>query len=226
MKTNEELQKDVMEEIKSDPLLRTIASEIGVTAKEGVVTLSGLVDSYSKKLAAERAAQRVMGVKVVAIDLEVKVRDTGSRTDIEIADAVKNALKWHTAVNEDLIEIKVDDGWISLDGTAEWDYQKKAAEVAVQDLVGVRGVTNRILVRSEAVDAREHKNKISAAFHRSATIDSSNVRVDVLGNKVTLHGKVRSWAEKREAENVALGLPGVVGVDNQIEIDTEIFTTY
>lgn len=226
MKTNEELQRDVMEEIKADPLLREIASEIGVTAKDGVVTLSGLVNVYSKKLAAERAAQKVMGVKVVAVDIEVKLIGTGSRTDTEIAEAVKNALAWHTAVNEDLIEIKVDDGWIYLDGEAEWEYQKKAAEVAVQDLVGVRGITNRIMVRSETVDAKEVKNKITAAFLRSATIDSATVKVDVSGNTVTLHGKVRSWAEKKEAENVAWALPGVTSVNNEIEIDTEILTVH
>jgi osmotically-inducible protein OsmY len=226
MKTNEELQKDVMEELKSDPLLSNIASEIGVTAKEGVVTLSGLVDTYNKKLAAERAAQRVMGVKVVAVDLEVRLKGAGSRSDIEISEAVKNALKWHTALNEDLVEIKVDDGWIYLDGVVEWDYQKKAAELAVQDLVGVRGVTNRITIRSTTVDAKEIKNKVAAAFHRSATIDSSNVKVDVSGNKVTIRGKVRSWAEKREAENVAWGFPGIVSVDNQIEVDTEVFSTF
>jgi osmotically-inducible protein OsmY len=167
-----------------------------------------------------------MGVKVVAVDLEVRLKGAGSRSDIEISEAVKNALKWHTALNEDLVEIKVDDGWIYLDGVVEWDYQKKAAELAVQDLVGVRGVTNRITIRSTTVDAKEIKNKVAAAFHRSATIDSSNVKVDVSGNKVTIRGKVRSWAEKREAENVAWGFPGIVSVDNQIEVDTEVFSTF
>lgn len=223
MKTNEELQKDVMEEIKWDPLLRNVASEIGVSAKDGVVTLSGMVDTYGKKLSAERAAQRVKGVKVVACDIDIKLSKIGIRTDIEIAEAIKNALKWHSAVNEDLIEVKVDNGWVFLEGEADWDYQKKAAEGAIEDLIGVRGVTNNILVKSHKVDAKEIKQKIAAAFHRSATIDSSSIGVDISGSRITLMGTVRSWAEKKEAENVAWSTPGVLVVDNKIDIDTEVF---
>jgi osmotically-inducible protein OsmY len=220
MKEDIELQQDVMEEIKWDPQLKDIASEIGVAAKDGVVTLSGIVDSYARKLAAEKAAQRVHGVKVVAVDLEVKIAPTTEKTDAEIATAVKNALTWHTAVNEDQIEIKVDEGWVYLDGTVEWDYMKKAAEKAISDLIGVRGVTNRINVSSKAVESSEVKRRITAAFHRSASIDSSNVHVEVAGGHVILTGKVRTWAERQDAENAAWTFPGVVAVDNQIEIDT------
>jgi osmotically-inducible protein OsmY len=222
MKTDDELQKDVMEEIKWDPILGKEAPQIGVTAHEGVVTLSGEVETYSKKLAAERAAQRVMGVKVVAVDLEVKLLKNKVRTDSDIAESVKNALTWHSLVNEDLIKIKVDNGWVYLDGTAEWDYQKKAAQTVVQDLLGVRGVTNNIAVKSKVTDVVDIKRKISAAFHRHATVDSSNVSVEVAGSRATLRGKVRSWAEKRDAEDVAWAAPGVLAVDNKIEIDAEL----
>ena len=222
MKTDEELQKDVMDEIRWDPSLGKEAAQIGVTAHEGVVTLSGNVETYSKKLAAERAAQRVMGVKVVAVDLEVQLSKNGMRSDTDIAESVKNALKWHTLVNEDLVEIKVDNGWIYLEGTAEWEYQKKAAQNAVQDLIGVRGVTNNIKVKSKTTDVMDIKRKISAAFHRSATIDSSNIEVDISGSRATLKGKVRSWAEKRDAEDAAWTAPGVLVVDNKIEIDSEL----
>lgn len=222
MKTNEELQKDVMEEIKWDPQLSSMATQIGVTAKDGVVTLSGNVDTFTQKLAAEKATQRVSGVKVVAVDIEVAIKGIHERTDTEIAEAVKNALTWHAAVNEGLIDIKVDNGWIYLDGTAEWDYQKKAAETVVRDLIGVRGVTNRISVRSQTAEPREIKRKIAAAFHRSASMDSKNVEVEVYQNKVTLTGKVRTWAERTDAERVAWSIPGVTIVENKIEVDVQL----
>ncbi len=221
MKTDSELQRDVMEEIKWDPRLKNVATEIGVSAHDGVVTLSGMVESYSQKLAAEQAAQRVAGARVVAIDLTIKLGRTEKRSDTDIAEAVSNALKWHSAVNEDLIKIKVDNGWVYLDGTAEWDYQKKAAETAVQDLIGVMGVINRIVVRTTAVDPIDIRKKISSAFHRSATIDLSRIEIEIVGNRVVLKGKVRSWAEKKDAESVAWSSPGVVGVDNKLEIESE-----
>jgi osmotically-inducible protein OsmY len=222
MKTDLELQQDVLDEIKWDPQLKDMASEIGVAVKDGVVTLSGLVDSYNKKLATEKAAQRVHGVKVVAVDIDVRISPSSLKTDSEIATAIKNALTWHSAVSEDEIEIKVDEGWVYLDGTVEWDYMKKAAENAVSSLVGVRGVTNRIAVNSNVVEPVDVKRKINAAFHRSATIDSSNVRADVTGGIVTLTGKVRTWAERQDAETAALSCPGVVQVNNKIEVDTAI----
>jgi len=222
MKTNEELQKDVMAEIHWDPVLKDVATEIGVTAKDGVVALSGIVNAYAKKLAAERAAQRVMGVRVVAVDIEVKLGPDRVKTDTEIGEAIKNALTWHSAVNEDKIEIKVDSGWVFLDGNVQWDYEKKAAENAIQDLIGIRGVTNRITVQPESLDPVEIKKQITAAFHRSATVDSSTVKVETSGNHVILKGKVRSWREKKDAENVAWSLPGVMDVNNRIEIVSEI----
>ena len=223
MKTNEELQKDVIQEIKWDPQLRTVATEIGVSAKDGVITLSGIVDTYARKLAAEKAAQRVHGVKVVAVDIEVKPVKTGIKSDTEIAEAVSNALKWNSAVNEDRIEVKVDNGWVYLNGQVEWEYEKRTAESAIKNLLGVRGVTNNITIKSKVIDAVEIKNKISEAFHRNARLDSHAIRVEVVGSTVTLKGTVRSWTEKEEAERVAWSSPGVLTVDNRMEIFNEVF---
>jgi osmotically-inducible protein OsmY len=222
MKTDAELQKDVMDEIKYDPQLKDIATEIGVTAKDGVVTISGMVDTYLKKIAVENAAQRVGGVKVVAVDVEVKTPPTAAKTDIEIATAIKNALAWHTAVTEDLIEVRVDNGWVYLDGSVEWNYMKKAAENAVAGLTGVRGVTNRIQVKVRSIDPIDVKRRINSAFHRSATVDSSNIVIEVSGSRITLSGKVRTWAERNDAEDAAWSIPGVISVNNKIEIDTMI----
>jgi osmotically-inducible protein OsmY len=226
MKTNEELRKDVMEEIKWDPELRAIATEIGVASKDGVITLSGTVDTYWKKIAAEKAAQRVLGVKVVASDVEVKIGGIGKRTDTEIAEAVRNALRWNSAVNEDHIEVKVDDGWVYLDGSVDYEFEKKYARECVEDLVAVRGVTNRISVKISSIDAKDIQHKISAAYHRSATVDSSSIRIETSGDKVTLRGKVRSWAEKKEAEDIAWAAPGVMSVDNKIDIDIDVYASF
>ena len=224
MKSNDDLQKDVLEEIRWDPQLRNVVSQIGVTAGSGVITLSGMVDSYSRKVAAERAAQRVLGVKVVASDLEVRLEAGELRTDTQIAETIANVLSWHTALSQDKIEIKVENGRVLLEGSVDWEYQKKAAESAVQDILGVRGVTNQIAVTSapNKIDAQKIKERIATAFQRSALVDSSSIRVEILGSRVTLHGRVRTWIEKEDAENVAWSSPGVLLVDNQIEIDTEV----
>lgn len=223
MKTDQQLQHDVMEEIKWDPHLKSIATQIGVTAKDGVITLSGEVDTYRKKIAAEHAAQRVAGVKVVAVDMVVNLEGQSSKTDMEIARAVNEALKWNSSIKEDTIEVKVENGWVFLDGTTEWEFQRKIVEGTVHELAGVRGVTNRIVVTSKAsVTPSEVKEKIASAFHRSATIDSSAIRVEVAGTKVKLTGKVRTWIERQQAEEAAWASPGIVEVENKIEVDTAL----
>jgi osmotically-inducible protein OsmY len=222
MKTNEELREDVMNEIKWDPELRDISTEIGVAAKDGVITLSGVVDTYRKKLAAEKAAQRVSGVRVVACDVEVKLVPVGKRTDTDIAEAVKNALRWNSAVTEDKIEVKVDNGWVYLDGNVGFEYEKRYAQECVEDLVSVVGVTNNIHIHPKPIDTMDIQRKIAAAYHRSATVDSSSIKINSTDGKVTLRGVVRSLAEKREAENIAWGAPGVTSVDNRIEVEIAV----
>lgn len=223
MKTNEELRKDVMDEVKWDPELRDIATEIGVAAKDGVITLSGVVSSYRKRLAAEKAAQRVSGVKVVACDIQVTLASIGKRTDTEVAEVVKNALRWNSAVNDDRIEVKVDNGWVYLDGKVDFEYEKRNAQESVEDLIGVRGVTNNIIINIKPIDTKEIQRQIAAAYHRNASLDSSSIGIETVGSKVILRGKVKSWAEKKEAENIAWRSPGVLSVDNKIDIDVEVY---
>jgi osmotically-inducible protein OsmY len=222
MKTNEELRKDVMEQIGWTPELRSVATEIGVAAKDGVVTLSGIVDSYWKKVAAEQAAQKVSGVKVVASDVIVKITGLGMRTDTEIAQAIRNALRWNSIVDEEGIDVKVDGGWVYLTGEVEWRFQKDSIQRSVENLTGVSGVSNAITLKARPIDTKQIKGKIASAFHRSATLDAAAISIEASGTTVNLKGKVRSWAEKREAETIASAAPGVVTVDNYIEVDPTI----
>lgn len=221
MRTDAEIQKDVMEELKWVPLLRS--TEIGVAVKDGVVTISGIVDSYAKKVAAEKAATRVSGVKALAEDIEVKISGTGKRTDTEIAEAVLNALKWHSAMQENKIKVKVDNGWVTLEGEVEWEFQRSGARLMVEDLQGVTGIINNIRIVSKIL-ATDIKEKISSAFQRNATIDADQIKIKVDGHKVVLTGKVRSWVEKNDAENAAWLAPGINTVDNKIEIDYGILS--
>jgi osmotically-inducible protein OsmY len=220
MKKDSEIQEDVMKELRWEPLLN--ATEIGVAVKSGIVTLSGTVDTYSKKLAAEEAAKRVMGVKAVAEDIEVRLSDRGKKTDTDLALAAVNALKWHTSVPDEKIKIKIENGWATFDGDVEWEFQRNAAKTAVENLSGIVGITNNIKIVS-TVKTTDVKNKIVSAFHRSATVDSEKINVMVDGSKVVLSGKVRSFAEKRDAANAAWDAPGVDKVENKLEIDTEVY---
>lgn len=226
MKSDEEIRKNVMEEIKSDPQLIDIAPQIGVMVKSEVVTLSGSVDYYGQKLAAEKAAKRVKDVKVVAMDIEVKGASTADAiTDSKIADAVRAALTWHSAINEDMINIKVEEGWIYLEGEVAWEYERKAAEKAVENIRGVKGVINSVKIKFKKVEASEIKKKIKAAFHRHATVDASNIQVICVEGKVKLVGTARSWPEMKDAEDVAWSMPGVTEVENALEIEHDVYAS-
>jgi osmotically-inducible protein OsmY len=214
IRTDQEIQKDVLAELKWDAQIQP--NEIGVSVKDGVVTLTGWVDSYLKKWAAEEAAHRVAGVKAVANDIEVKLAT--ERTDPEIAAAAVHAIEWDALIPGNKIQVTVSKGWVTLKGDVEWQYQKQDAERVVRRLSGVKGVTNLIIVKP-SVTAPELKKKIEDALVRNAQIDANRITVEVQGSKAILKGAVRSWAEKEEAERVAWSAPGIVSVENRISVE-------
>jgi osmotically-inducible protein OsmY len=215
--TDEEIQRAVLEELKWDAPLQP--NEIGVVVKDGLVTLTGRVDSYTKKWVAERAASKVRGVKAVANDIEVRLPTSDKRTDPDIAAAAVRALEWDAALPPDQIKISVSNGWVTLRGEVEWEYQRREAERTVRRLTGVTGVTNLITVKPR-IKPSPHglKKKIEDALVRSAETDARRISVEADGSRVILTGIVRSWVEKYEAERVAWSAPGVTAIDNRITV--------
>jgi osmotically-inducible protein OsmY len=217
MKTNEQLQKDVQNAIKWEPLLH--AAEIGVSVNDGVVTLSGTVDSYSKKSEAENAAKNVSEVKVVIEKIDVKFHNSwAKKDDADIANEIINAFKWNWEIPEDEVKVRVEKGWVTLEGSVQWHYQRDAAMNAVKKLMGVTGVSNDIMIKSDSKDAIEKKD-IEDALKRNWSIDEQEIDVDVSDHKVTLTGVVDSWYQKDEAGRIAWNAPGVWTVDNELTVD-------
>ncbi|MDQ1485270.1 MAG: hypothetical protein QOJ62_963 [Actinomycetota bacterium] len=216
-RSDEEIQRDVQAELKWDAPVRS--TEIGVAVHDGVVTLTGWVDSYTKKWAAEKAAHRVRGVVAVANDIEVKLPTSATRTDPDIAEAAVRALKWDALLALQDLKVTVSNGWVTLRGTVEWQFQRREAERAVRALSGVVGVTNLIEVKPTAKPSPDDlKRSVAEALVRSAQTDAQRITVEVQGDKVILTGTVRSWAERQDAERAAWSASGVKEVDNRITI--------
>lgn len=214
-RTDEDIQTDVLDELKWD--MRVLPSEVGVTVKNGVVTLTGQVQSYSQKVAAQEAAHRIQQVKAVANDIVVHVPGFAERTDTDLASAVINALVWDAAVPTDKLDVTVSNGFVTLKGEVPSGFQRHEAEQVIRRLSGIKGVANQITVKPR-LESQGLQQKIETALVRNAEVDASSIRVDVQGSKVILHGTVRAYAEKKAAEEAVWVAPGVSEVENQIVI--------
>lgn len=214
-KSDGQLQQDVIDELKWDPSVGR--SEIGVAVKEGVATLSGQVMNYAQKMAAAKAAERVKGVRAVADELAVHLPSSFVRSDMDIAHAVADALRWDIEVPDEKIKARVDNGWVWLDGEVDWAYQRSAAERVVKFLTGVKGVSNNVTISKHAW-APEVKEKIESALKRRADLDAAHISVDALDGRVTLRGQVHSWAARKDAESAAWAAPGVTSVRDEIRV--------
>ncbi|MCS3928830.1 osmotically-inducible protein OsmY [Bradyrhizobium elkanii] len=215
MKSDSEIERDVRDELKWDPDLD--ASDIAVSVKDGVVTLAGFTKSYTDRLEAELAAKRVAGVRAVANDIEVRLPAIDQRPDPDIARDAVSALKAELPISHDRIKVIVKDGWVTLEGAVEWQYQKTTAENAVRKVKGVKGVTNVVTVKPK-VQPSELRHKIMEAFKRNAEVDANRITVEANGSEVILKGTVRSWIEREEAERVAWSAPGVTKVEDRIVV--------
>jgi len=213
--TDEQIQREVLAELAWEPRIRP--NEIGVVVKDGVVALTGWVDSYAKRVAAEEAAHRVRGVKAVANEIEVRLPGAAERTDADIAAAAIQALRSDVFVPADKVDVTVSKGFVTLRGTVDWQFQKEDAEKAVRRLPGVKGVLNGITVKPPMTPS-DLKKKIEEALVRSAHTDAARITVEVHGSKVILRGILRSWAQRQEAERTAWSAPGVTEVDNRITV--------
>ena len=215
MKTDSQLQQDVMAELKWEPAIH--AEQIGVEAKNGVVTLAGEVSSYTEKLNAERAAQRVSGVKALAVEMKIKLSEFGKRTDADIAESAKNILSWTSTLPADAVKVLVEGGWLTLSGDVEWQYQRQDAADCVRCLSGVTGISNQIAIKP-SLSAKVVKSDIEAALKRRAVADAKSIAVEVKGSDVTLTGTVHSWAERDLAKRSAWGSSGVRNVVDKMNL--------
>lgn len=216
MKSDAMLRSDIVAELNFDPVVT--ATDVGVIVKDGVVTLTGHPRSHAEKHAIERAVQRVKGVKAITIEMQVKPPSGHERTDADVALAAKSALEWNVLIPDDKIHPMVEKGWVTLNGEVEWEYQRRAAEVAVRDLFGVAGVTNRVIVKPKLTPA-DIEERVRQALERQADREAHRIQVRVSGGDVTLSGKVYSWAERKAAQGAAWSAPGVANVVNNLRVE-------
>jgi len=215
MKTDMQLKADVTAELAWEPAVN--AAGIGVLVKEGIVTLTGHLDTFAEKYAAERAVRRVSGVRGLAMELDVKLAPGHQRSDSEIASAAASALRWSVFMQPDRVKVEVEKGWVTLTGEVDWAYQSSTAEQCVRNLIGVRGLTNKISVKP-TVNTRNVAAEIAAALERQAEREAKNIAIDVEGGVVTLRGKVHSLAEREAAAGAAFAARGVSRIINKLEV--------
>jgi osmotically-inducible protein OsmY len=218
MERDIEIQTNVMEELKTIPMLK--ANEIGVAVKNGIVTLCGIVDSYPKKISIEKAVKKIAGVKGIAEDIDVELNGNQKKSDSELAQNIMKALEWDTTVQINNLNILVEDSCVTLEGFVEWDFQRKSATKAIENIVGVKGVINNVKL-SASPTTREIKSKIQSAFIRNANIDSEKINVKIDGSKVVLTGSVNSWSEYEDAEQSVWATPGVKSIENKLEFELD-----
>lgn len=216
MKTDSEIKNDVLSELLWDPLVSE--TKVGVTVNEGVVTLTGHLDTYAEKVAAKRSAERVSGVKAIAVEIDVIPAGIHQRSDTEIALAVEHALSWNTSVPQDRVKVTVEKGWVTLTGDLDWNFQRRAVERMVRPLKGVVGITDNIQLKTLPIPLKLQE-RIQEALTRQAMREARRIEVSVEGSEVTLRGHVHSWAEKNAAEGATWSAPGVVRVNNQLTVE-------
>jgi osmotically-inducible protein OsmY len=217
--SDDQIRREVEEELRYDPSLAE--DDIAVSVREGVVTLAGTVKSYLDKWRAERTVSRVRGVRAIANDLDVRLPSSSTRPDSDIARAVADALDWNIAVPRGRIKARVENGWVTLEGDVDWNFQKEAAEHTVRSITGVKGVTSLVTVHARPTPA-DVKKKIADALDRGAAVDAERITVEVEGNKAILRGTVRSFAERRDAERAAMNAPGITEVENRLVVDPNV----
>ncbi|MDY7537844.1 BON domain-containing protein [Undibacterium sp. 5I1] len=215
MKTDKQIQQDVIAELDWQPSVNS--AQIGVEVKDGIVTLAGHVSSYGEKWDAERAVQRVTGVKALVVEMDVKLPGTSKRNDADIARIIENLLEWAIYLLANSVKAMVEDGWVILTGEVEWDYQRDSAAASVRYLMGVTGVSDDITVKP-LVSLADVKSQIEAALKRGSKADADNISIAIQGTTVTLSGKVNSWAERELARNSAWAAPGVKNVIDNLEV--------